>query len=78
MNLNQHRWRLISRKMAGEASPKELQQLQLLTQHDRQLRTLLAILAELWRSTEPRDEMMLEQAWQRHAIRLENAIRNNP
>jgi len=71
MNLNQHLIRLISRKMMGEASQEELEELQFLARNHPELRRFLTTLTELWKPAGKRDEAQLEQAWKRHVKRLE-------
>jgi ABC-type antimicrobial peptide transport system permease subunit len=77
MNGNQHLWRLISRKLAGEASPEELAELQFLAQEDPQLQSLMDTLEGLWKPARKPDGPQLEQAWQRHAKRLKRRTRKN-
>lgn len=63
--------------MTGEASPEELLQLQFLAQENPQLESILAILAGLWGPAPLQNEKALQQAWQRHAKRMEKTNRNS-
>ena len=75
MNDPQHIWRLIGRKMAGEASPEELEELGRLAEEDPQLDALIALLTERAKPKQKGDTQRLEQAWLRHSQRLQKKIR---
>ncbi|HEY6902656.1 MAG TPA: ABC transporter permease, partial [Puia sp.] len=77
MSDNQRIWRLISRKMAGEASAEELRELQVLMQNNPDLRHFVETLGGLWRPADRQDEQELEHIYQRHIYRLERKMRRN-
>lgn len=77
MSDNQRIWRLIGRKMAGEASAEELQELQTLMQDNSDLRYFMETLGELWSPAEKHTEQDLERIFERHMQRLERKMWEN-
>ncbi|HEX9512966.1 MAG TPA: ABC transporter permease [Puia sp.] len=74
MNDKQRIWRLISRRMAGEASTEELRELQNLLQNNPGIQYFMETLMELWRPAENLNEQELEQLYERHTQRLEQKM----
>jgi putative ABC transport system permease protein len=77
MNDKQRIWRLISRKMVGEASPEELRELQNLLQERPDMKYFMETLRELWGPAEKQNEQELEQLYERHMHRLERKMQEN-
>lgn len=70
MNDNRRIWRLIARKMAGEATPEELQELQSLLQRHPAIQYFMEMLTQPWKRKEEINEKELEQIYQRHLLRM--------
>ena len=71
MNDNKQRiWRLISRRMAGEASPAELLELQNLLQSNPEIQYFMETLRELWKPAEQQDDRELESLYEKHMLRM--------
>jgi ferric-dicitrate binding protein FerR (iron transport regulator) len=67
----QHAWNLIAKKLAGEASPAELAELEDLLRQNPELHYPLQTIADLWEHTGPADEKQAEEAFGRHLERIE-------
>src|ERR1700748_2382012 len=79
MNDKQHIWRLISRRMTGEATPAELLELQSLLQNNPNIQYFMETLRELWQSAENRNDRDLEELYQKHLLRMEEKTKKkNP
>ena len=75
MNGNQRLWQLIARKMSGEASSEDLQELQVLLENDSELRAYMETLKALWQPDKGPTGQQIEQAYARHMRRLEQRTR---
>jgi len=67
----EHTWNLIAKKLAGEASPAELQELEALLRSNPELHYPVQTIADLWEHTSPDDKMQAEEAFNRHLDRIE-------
>jgi putative ABC transport system permease protein len=71
MNNKQRIWRLIGRRMAGEASAAELQELQNLLQYNPDMQYFVEMLSQPGRPVEELNEQEIERIYERHMQRLE-------
>lgn len=67
----EHTWNLIAKKLAGEASPAELQELEVLLRGNPELHYPVQTIADLWEHTSPDDRMQAEEAFNRHLDRID-------
>ncbi|MDP4246240.1 MAG: ABC transporter permease, partial [Bacteroidota bacterium] len=73
-------WRLISRKMAGEASPEDLRELQRLLQRRPDVQYFMETLQAIWKPSgetgpvEKQNEKELERLYERHMHRLDRKM----
>ena len=74
MDDKQHIWRLIGRRMAGEASAAEWQELQNLLRDNPEMQYFMEMLTQPWRSAEQPDQQEVEQMYERHLQRLEQKM----
>ena len=63
-------WLLISKKLTGEATEAELEELQRLARSNPELQQFLEITTALWRSGVQTNKAEAEQAFQRHMNRM--------
>jgi putative ABC transport system permease protein len=70
MNVQEHIWNLIAKKLAGEASEKELAELQDLLLKHPDYTYPAQILSDLWKPVEPADKAEVEKAFVEHMFRL--------
>src|SRR5258708_923197 len=75
MNENHHIWQLISRRMAGEASAAELQELQNLLRQNPDIQYFVEMLTQQWGPAKELNEQEVEQVYERHRQRLEHKMR---
>ena len=68
----EHTWNLIAKKLAGEATPAELQELETLLRNNPELHYPVQTIADLWEHTSPADKQQAEEAFNRHIERIEN------
>lgn len=68
----EHTWNLIAKKLAGEASPAELQELEVLLRSNPELHYPVQTIADLWEHTSPDDKMQAEEAFNRHLDRIDH------
>src|SRR5882757_5984392 len=66
----EHTWDLIARKLAREATPGELKELEDLLRAHPELYYPLQTVADFWRSSNPGDLEKAEQAFDRHLDRI--------
>jgi transmembrane sensor len=67
----EHSWNLIAKKLAGEASPTELQELEGLLRSNPELHYPVQTIADLWEHTSPDDKANAEEAFNRHLDRID-------
>jgi ferric-dicitrate binding protein FerR (iron transport regulator) len=67
----EYTWNLIAKKLAGEASPPELQELDDLLRTNPELHYPVQTIADLWEHTRPLDENQAEEAFSRHLDRID-------
>src|SRR5215468_10780655 len=67
----EHIWNLIAKKLAGEASPAELQELESLLRNNPELHYPVQTIADLWEHTSPADRKQAEEAFDRHLDRID-------
>ncbi len=67
----EYTWSLIARKLAGEATPEELQELEQLLRNNPELYYPFQTIADLWEHTSPVDKKQAEQAFNQHLDRME-------
>lgn len=67
----EHTWNLIAKKLAGEASPAELQELEALLRSNPELHYPFQTIADLWEHTGPNDRAQAEEAFNRHVDRID-------
>jgi transmembrane sensor len=63
-------WNLMAKKLSGETSPEELQELERLLQSNPDLLAQAKILAEMWNQAAPDDRQAAEDAFDRHLDRM--------
>jgi len=66
----EHTWNLIAKKLAREATPGELKELEDLLRAHPELYYPLQTVADFWRSSNPGDLEKAEQAFDRHLDRI--------
>jgi len=66
----EHTWDLIAKKLAGEATPGELKELEDLLRAHPELYYPLQTIADFWKSSNPGDRQAAEQAFDRHLDRI--------
>jgi transmembrane sensor len=67
----EYTWNLIAKKLAGEASPPELHELDDLLRTNPELHYPVQTIADLWEHTRPLDENQAEEAFSRHLDRID-------
>jgi transmembrane sensor len=67
----EHTWNLIAKKLAGEASPAELQELEALLRSNPELHYPVQTIADLWEHTSSADKKQAEEAFGRHLDRID-------
>jgi len=67
----EHTWNLIAKKLAGEASSTELQELEGLLRSNPELHYPVQTIADLWEHTSPDDRTQTEEAFNRHLDRID-------
>lgn len=76
--LQERAWLLIGRKMAQEASPHELKELEEILKANPELHFSLQALTELWQQTPSPDYNELETAYHNHIHRMKSAGSDHP
>ncbi|MBS1665324.1 MAG: FecR domain-containing protein [Bacteroidetes bacterium] len=69
--LKEYAWNLIAKKLAGEATSAELQELEDLLRNNPELYYPLQTVADLWMHNSPEDKKQAEEAFNRHLDRME-------
>jgi transmembrane sensor len=67
----EYTWNLLAKKLTGEASPEELQELEMLLRRNPELHYPMQTLIDLWHSGEPSRQAAAESAFNRHLDRME-------
>lgn len=67
----EYTWDLLAKKLTGEASSEELQQLETLLRRNPELHYPMQTLIDLWNSAEPSRQAAAENAFDRHLDRME-------
>jgi transmembrane sensor len=65
-------WNLIAKKLAGEASPEELKELELLLRNNPELHYPMQTITDLWNPASPTDQRKAENAFNRHLDRIKD------
>ncbi len=68
----EYTWNLIARKLTGESSPEELQELEEILRNNPDLHYSLQTISDLWRHFGPEEQKRAEQAFDLHITRMEN------
>jgi transmembrane sensor len=68
----EYTWNLIAKKLAGEATPEELKELELLLRSNPELHYPLQTISDLWKHTSPKEQAFAERAFNTHLDRMEN------
>jgi len=68
----EHTWNLIAKKLSGEATPAELQELEELLRNNPELHYPVQTIADLWEQTSPVDKKQAEEAFNRHLDRIDH------
>jgi ferric-dicitrate binding protein FerR (iron transport regulator) len=68
----EYTWNLIAKKLAGEATPEELKELEILLRNNPELHYPLQTISDLWKHTSPKEQALAEQAFSTHLDRMEN------
>ena len=76
--LQDRTWLLIGRKMADEASPQELKELEEVLRSNPELHFTLQALTELWQQSPATDINSIEAAYQDHLNRMKTQIADHP
>ena len=67
---NDHIWNLIAKKLAGEASPGELKELETILRKDPELHYSLEALHDMWKKKSQQEPEQSEIAFQKHMDRM--------
>jgi len=67
----EYTWNLLAKKLTSEASPEELQELEMLLRRNPELHYPMQTLIDLWHSGEPSRQAAAESAFNRHLDRME-------
>lgn len=78
MMLQDRTWLLIGRKMANEASPQELTELEEILKYNPELHFSLQALTEIWQQSSTEDRVSTESAYQLHLNRLKSELTDHP
>src|SRR6476620_87216 len=78
MMLQDRTWLLIGRKMAAEASPQELKELEEILKHNPELYFSLQALTEFWQQSPTANSAEIEEAYQNHLARMQSEIEDHP
>lgn len=76
--LQDRTWLLIGRKMAAEASPQELKELEDVLKRSPELHFSLQALTEIWQKNPPENRDNIEDAYQLHLNRLKFQLADHP
>ena len=68
--LKEYTWNLIAKKLAGEATPDELKELEALLRNNPELHYPMQTITDLWRHTNPLDKAQVEKAFSEHLDRI--------
>ena len=76
--LQDRTWLLIGRKMADEASPQELTELEEILKSNPELHFSLQAITELWQQSPAESVSELENAYQNHLAKMKNVLDDHP
>jgi ferric-dicitrate binding protein FerR (iron transport regulator) len=76
--LQDRTWLLIGRKMANEASPQELKELEEILKNNPELHFSFQALTEIWQQSPTENLSELESAYQAHLNRLKSQLADHP
>ena len=76
--LEDRTWLLLGRKMAEEASPHELKELEEILKNNPELHFTLQTLTELWKQQPPEDEGQVESAYSSLLLRMNSNLKDPP
>jgi len=68
----EYTWNLIAKKLTGEATPEELRELEELLRNNPELHYPMQTISDLWNPTNPIDQQVAEQAFNRHLDRMQD------
>src|SRR5580698_631836 len=68
----EYTWNLIAKKLAGEATPEELEELETLLRNNPELYYPMQTIADLWKNTSSKEKALAEKAFSTHLDRMEN------
>jgi ferric-dicitrate binding protein FerR (iron transport regulator) len=68
----EYTWNLIAKKLAGEATPEELKELDTLLRNNPELYYPFQTIADLWKHTSPKEKALAERAFSTHLDRMED------
>ena len=68
----QYTWNLIAKKLTGEATPKELGELEELLRQNPELHYPLQTISDLWNPSDPQELHIAEEAFSRHLDRMQD------
>jgi transmembrane sensor len=78
MMLQDRTWLLIGRKMAAEASPQELKELEEILRHNPELHFSLQALTEFWQQSPAANNAEIEEAYQKHLAKMQSELEDHP
>lgn len=76
--LQDRTWLLIGRKMAAEASPQELKELEEILKNNPELHFSIQALTEFWYQSPSASAAEIEQAYQNHLERMQSKLEDHP
>jgi transmembrane sensor len=68
----EYTWNLIAKKLADEATPEELEELETLLRNNPELYYPMQTIADLWKNTNSKEKALAEKAFSTHLDRMEN------
>lgn len=76
--LQDRTWLLIGRKMAAEASPQELKELEDILKHNPELHFSIQAISEFWHPSPNASAAETEEAYQHHLLKMRSALEDHP
>src|SRR6476620_1422515 len=76
--LQDRTWLLIGRKMASEASPQEIKELEEILKHNPELHFSIQALTEFWHPSPNASPAEIEEAYQQHLLRMQSELEDHP
>lgn len=68
----EYTWNLVAKKLSGEATPEELQELERLLRMNPELHYPVQAISDLWKPANPKDQKEAELAFNRHLDRMKD------